>query len=204
MKNARQLAFTVEQTVAATDSKEEEADLEHESGNLPLIPPSLAAATVVAPLKVALSPAAGEALTAHVNGDELSAELKQLLKDPKVPKAVHDYKAALRELEPRGIELAGVEHDPMLYSYLINPTYSNHSLPEVAVRSFNLKLSDSLAESADVTGRIALVLRKEVEDAGLLSVYEDIDLPLAPVLARMEHAGVKIDCEMLGKLPVEP
>src|SRR5205823_11452593 len=50
---------------------------------------------------------------------------------------------------------------------------------------------------------ITSVLRKEVEDSGLLKIYEDIDLPLAPTLARMQLAGVKIDCDMLSKLSVE-
>jgi DNA polymerase-1 len=76
-------------------------------------------------------------------------------------------------------------------------------LPEIAVRSFNLKLSNSLAEAADVTGRITPVLRKEVESSGLKRVYDDIDLPLVPVLARMEEAGVKIDCDLLQKLSVQ-
>ncbi len=162
------------------------------------------AAAVAAPLKTALSAQPGKAFTAAINGDQLSAELKQLLENEKVPKAVHNYKAALRELGSRGIEIRGVSDDPMLYSYLINPTYSNHSLSEIAVRSFDLKLANSLAESADVTGRITTTLRTEVESAGLLKIYEDIDLPLAPVLARMEEAGVKIDCRMLGDLSVAP
>jgi DNA polymerase I len=91
----------------------------------------------------------------------------------------------------------------MLYSYIINPTYSKHSLAEIAVRSFNLKLSNSVAEAADVTGRITPVLRKEVEDAGQMPLYEEIDLPLVAVLAGMEQAGVKIDCDMLDKLSVD-
>ena len=98
--------------------------------------------------------------------DEISAELKKLLSDPKIPKAVHDYKSALRQLEAHGVELAGVRDEPMLYSYIINPTYTNHSLAEIAVRSFNLKLSLAVPEAADVTGRISPVLRKEVETAG--------------------------------------
>ena len=81
----------------------------------------------------------------------------------------------------------------MLYSYLLDPTYSSHSLAEVALRRFNLKMSGNLAEAADVTGRLATALRKEVDEQGLTSVYEDIDAPLVPVLARMEDAGVKID-----------
>jgi DNA polymerase-1 len=91
----------------------------------------------------------------------------------------------------------------MLYSYIINPTYTNHSLAEIAVRSFNLKLSLAVPEAADVTGRITPVLRKEVETAGQLPLYEQIDLPLVPVLVRMEHAGVKIDGQMLNKLSVD-
>src|SRR5262249_2035327 len=66
-----------------------------------------------------------------------------------------------------------------------------------------LSLSDSLAESADVTGRITTALRKEVENDGLNSVYDRIDLPLVPVLARMEEAGVKIDTGSLGKLSID-
>ena len=91
----------------------------------------------------------------------------------------------------------------MLYSYLLDPTYSSHSLPEVALRRFNLKLSGNLAEAADVTGRLASALRKEVDDQGLTSVYEEIDAPLVPVLARMEDAGVKIDLAALGQMSVK-
>ena len=104
-----------------------------------------------------------------------------------MPKAVHDYKAAIHAFEPQGITLRGVRHDPMLYSYLLDPTYSSHRLAEVALRRFNLKLSGTLAESADVTGRFATALRQEVESAGLQKLYEEIDLPLVPVLAGMEQ-----------------
>ncbi|PYX85045.1 MAG: DNA polymerase I, partial [Acidobacteria bacterium] len=58
----------------------------------------------------------------------------------------------------------------------------------------------TLEEAADITGRLATSLRQEVEETGLLKVYEDIDLPLVPVLFRMEHCGVKIDRSALGKM----
>jgi DNA polymerase-1 len=88
----------------------------------------------------------------------------------------------------------------MLYSYLLDPTYSSHSLPETSLRRFNLKLSGGLAEAADMTGRLTTALRKEVEEKRLLSVYEQIDLPLVPVLARMEDAGVRIDTSALARM----
>jgi DNA polymerase-1 len=96
--------------------------------------------------------------------------------------------------------MRAVQHDPMLYSYLLDPTYSSHRLADVALRRFNLKLSGTLHEAADITGRLATALRREVEEAELLKLYEEIDLPLVPVLARMEHAGVKIDRSALAEM----
>ena len=91
----------------------------------------------------------------------------------------------------------------MLYSYLLDPTYSSHELAEVALRRFNLKLAGDLAESADIAGRLTASLRNEVEQAGLSKIYEEIDLPLVSVLTRMEQAGVKIDTAALAKMSVE-
>jgi DNA polymerase I len=160
--------------------------------------------TAVTPPKparcIAISAAAGRALTISAEGAAAS-RLQDILSDEKLPKAIHDYKTAIHSLaEQRGIELRNVQHDPMLYSYLLDPTYSSHRLPDVALRRFSLKLSGNVAESADVTGRLASTLRQEVEGSGLLRVYEEIDLPLVPVLAQMEQAGVKIDRKALSEM----
>jgi DNA polymerase-1 len=129
--------------------------------------------------------------------------VKSLLEDIVVSKKIHDLNSATHYFSEQGIALAGVDHDPMLYSYLLDPTYSSHSLPEVALRRFNLKLSGNLAEAADITGRLASALRQEVDDQGLTSVYNEIDAPLVPVLARMEDAGVKIDTAVLSEMSVK-
>jgi DNA polymerase-1 len=73
----------------------------------------------------------------------------------------------------------------------------------VALRRFNLKLSGDLAEAADVSGRLAAALSDDVKQAGLTDLYAEIDLPLVPVLARMEQAGVKIDTVALAKMSTE-
>jgi DNA polymerase-1 len=153
--------------------------------------------------KIAISSAPGSGAMIVMEDEALSDRLKRLLEDPGVPKVIHDLKSALRYFSEQGIELAGVQHDPMLYSYLLDPTYSSHALPEIALRRFNLKLSGNLPEAADVTGRMAGELRKEVDDSGLTPVYEQIDMPLVPVLARMEDAGVKIDTAVLGEMSVK-
>src|SRR5215831_3429299 len=192
------VAFAFAKDVVETESEEPE-EPSAQADQLLFAPPQPSPDREPAsgPLQLSLSVEAGKSFTASLNNDEISNSIKPVLGDAGVPKAVHNYKAVLRELESRGIKLAGVRDEPMLYSYLINPTYTKHSLAELAIRSFNLSLSESLAEAADVTGRLAAVLRKEVEEGGLMPVYQQIDLPLVPVLARMEDAGVKIDTGLL-------
>jgi DNA polymerase-1 len=103
-------------------------------------------------------------------------------------------------LAQQGVAFAGVAHDPLLYAYLLDPTYSTYSLDAIAFRKFSLRLGPPAAEAADVTLRLTHKLRDEVEQAGLLKVYNEIDLPLVAVLARMEEAGVKLDCEVLAQM----
>ena len=172
-----------------------------QSGFLALRPADAEQPSTANAERIAVSNAPGEGAMVALEDRALADRVKSALEDAALPKTFHDLKSALHYFgeyfraysSDRQIALAGVRHDPMLYSYLLDPTYSSHSLPEVALRRFNLKLSGNLAEAADVTGRLASALRKEVDDQGLTSVYEEIDAPLVPVLARMEDAGVKID-----------
>ncbi|MBI2679113.1 MAG: DNA polymerase I [Candidatus Koribacter versatilis] len=193
------LAFALEATTAASMTKDEEEEVENESGTLPLVPVSLAAVQEPS-RKAAISAQQGVVLSLPLDDDAAANALKKALADPKLPKAVHDYKSAMRRLGPRGIALAGVEHDPMLYSYLLDPTYTAHGLKEIAIRRFNLNVSGTVAEAADLTHRFASRLRDDVEKENLTGVYDTIDLPLVPVLARMEEAGVKIDCDVLARM----
>jgi DNA polymerase-1 len=149
---------------------------------------------------LAISAEPGKAVSLCLDSTPAAEKLKSVLADAGVAKAIHDSKSAIHVLRERGVALAGVRDDSMLFSYLLDPTYSSHTLPEVALRRFNLKLAGSIAEAADVTGRMAAALRKEVEEQDLISLYNGIDLPLVPVLARMEEAGVKIDCDVLAEM----
>ncbi len=126
--------------------------------------------------------------------------VRGVLQDAALPKAIHNYKAALRTLAPHGVTLAGVRDEPMLYSYLLNPTLSSHTLDDLVVRNLNARLASSPGSAADFSGRLARKLRPEVEQAGLLPLYETMDLPLVPVLARMEAAGVKVDTAVLAEM----
>jgi DNA polymerase-1 len=187
------LAVAVENELPASTEEEEESDESEET----LLPLTSEPRVERKSRAIAISWAPGSALTVTAETVGFNA-LRATLVDENIPKAIHDWKAAAHVVENAG--LAGVQHDSKLYSYLLDPTYSSHNLPEVALRRFNLKLSGSLGEAADLTGRLSAALRTDVEESGLLKVYEEIDLPLVPVLTRMEQAGVAIDHDALARM----
>jgi DNA polymerase-1 len=204
------IAMESDQTELASEAEEEVVEEEPQpgmSGMLALTddsPPAPPAAS----RRIAISAAAGSATIVKLDSSDAAGKLRSILASQSISKSIHDYKAAIHAFDTLGIPLQSIEHDPMLYSYLLDPTYSSHRLPEVALRRFNLRLSqlqtnNDLAEAADVTGRLTAALRAEVKQAGLTKLYEEIDLPLVPVLARMEQAGVKIDTTALAKMSSE-
>jgi DNA polymerase-1 len=132
-------------------------------------------------------------------GLPLAPALRELLEDGSLPKQVHDLKLALHVLGGLGVELRGSIDDTMLLSYAVNPTHSTQSLADVAARN-GQPTPASPAAGAAVIQALVPELKKCVEDAHVESVYREIDLPLAPVLYRMERAGVRIDTAVLGGL----
>ena len=146
---------------------------------------------------LAVSPQAGLARTIP---ERLLPCARAWLESDEQSKAVCDAKAAIHALRARGVALRGVRDDTLLYSYLLDPTQGSHTLEEVAQRRFGARLSGSPAERADVLGQLARLLAPEVEQAGLGRLYEEIELPLATVLADMEEVGVRVDTDALAQL----
>jgi DNA polymerase-1 len=129
----------------------------------------------------------------------LTPELRSLLEDASVPKQAHDWKLALHALAAQGVELRGAVDDAMLLSYALNPTHAMQSLADVAA-SHGKTVPSTLAEGAAALRELTPALKAEVKTAGVERVYAEIDLPLAPVLFRMEQAGVRIDLGVLDGL----
>ncbi len=129
----------------------------------------------------------------------LTPELRALLENAAIPKRVHDWKLALHILGEMGVEPRGQVDDTMLLSYALNPTHATQSLADVAARSGQAPPS-TLPASAAAVHALVPALREEADKTGVLRVYAEIDLPLAPVLYRMEKAGVRIDTGVLDGL----
>ncbi len=195
----RPLAVALE--MSGTSEQAEEAEAEADAASVSMM---LALGDTEAPtarkLRIAISSGAGNALVVSDEYPEAFKRLLVALADETIPKSIHDAKNVLHEFDRLGLTVRGLRHDPMLYSFLLDPSTSSHRLPDVALRRFNVKLSGTLPESADLSGRLATTLRGDIESAGLLKLYGDIDLPLISVLGRMETAGVKIDRNALSAM----
>ena len=129
----------------------------------------------------------------------VTPELRNLFEGVAIPKRVHDMKTAMHALHVQGIELGGPVEDTMLLSYALNPTNSSLSIADVAARHGHAPPA-SVTSAAAIVNALVPALRADVEEHNVASVYTDIDLPLAPVLYRMEQAGVRIDKGVLAGL----
>ncbi len=128
------------------------------------------------------------------------AWLKAWLEDARAVKIACDVKSALLALSAMGIEGRGFEHDVMLYAFLLDADPSGCSLEEQARRRFDMKLGASPEQHADIALQLFRQLAPAVDARGLRKLYAEIELPLAPVLARMERVGVRIDSVELRRL----
>lgn len=166
---------------------------------------------------------AGEAL----DRGAVMARIKPLLEDEAVPKVGQNLKFDYAVLTCNGIEMRPIAFDTMLASYLLDPEKRSHGLSALVLEHLGRTMTPiedligkgkdqlTLAEvalpevrdyacaDAEAAWSLTALLRPEVEAAGLFCLMRDVDLPLVPVLAGMELAGVSVDTAFLGKLAVD-
>jgi DNA polymerase I len=171
-------------------------------------------------------PLAHHALDSGPQADRRAAlaALKALLEDPSVEKVGHDLKTDAIVLTRYGIALAGLAFDTMLASYLLDATRSSHPIEDGALEHLGYKalteesvcgrgakalgladlppsvLLDYAGERVDLALQLSERTGPMLAAEGLDAVYRDLELPLIPVLADIERAGVKVDTGMLGRL----
>jgi DNA polymerase-1 len=159
--------------------------------------------------------------------DQRMKPLVRWLEDIATPKLGHDVKQTWLRLRAASVNLGGVEYDSMLASFLIEPGRRSHDLDGLAREHLSLQLTPS----ADVTGkgkskrpfsqvelgaaasyccarsdaalRLRDVFAPRLQEAGLESLLETIEIPLIAVLAGMEWRGICIDSEKLNTLSIQ-
>ena len=135
--------------------------------------------------------------------------VRDWLADPAAPKLSHDAKAAMRLVGCAGVELNGLIGDTMLAAHLLNPARTSPTINDVSDEYLEepfgpLPSLDGAIEpfgrQAAAVNRLHAVLLPKLETMGLGSLYAELELPLAGVLARMEAAGVALDLRYLAGL----
>jgi DNA polymerase-1 len=151
------------------------------------------------------------------------AALRPLLEDAQLPKVGANLKYDAHVLANHGIALAGMRHDTMLESYVLDST-QRHDMDTMAARHLGLKTvkfeeiagkgvkqltfnqvsvdiaANYSAEDADITLRLHQSLWPRLEALpALRALYEQVEQPLVPVLLRMERTGVLVDRAMLQR-----
>ncbi|MCO4205703.1 DNA polymerase I [Aeromonas taiwanensis] len=178
----------------------------------------------IEPGKAAYVPFGHDYLGAPVQLTEavVLGKLKPLLEDPARLKVGQNLKYDRNVLLNHGIELQGIAYDTMLESYVLNSTASRHDMDSLARRYLNVETisfeeiagkgvkqltfnqieleqaAPYAAEDADITLRLHQALWGKLSaEPGLARVFSEIELPLLPVLARMERLGTTIEPKLL-------
>ena len=137
--------------------------------------------------------------------------LREVLSNGLVDKTVHDMKRAVGLLDHFDIKLEGIRHDTYLAAYLLDPSRSKYDLADLAKDALNVEDGNrppanwsetawQTAVVADLTAQTAPVLYARILEKKLETIYSEVELPLAPLLYRMERAGLKVDKKVLADL----
>jgi DNA polymerase I len=155
--------------------------------------------------------------------ERVLARLRPWLEDPARPKVGQNLKYDWHVLMNHGVELRGIAHDTLLQSYVLE-AHQRHDMDDLADRHLHEntiryeevcgkgaaqigfdqveigRATEYAAEDADITLRLHQALYPRVAtEPGLAHIYQAIEMPLLPVLARMERTGVKLDTELLRR-----
>jgi DNA polymerase-1 len=126
-------------------------------------------------------------------------------------KSIHDLKRAVGLLSRLNISIEGVKDDTFLAAYLLDPNRSKYELIDLAREALEADSFDAApsgwqplqwetALAADLTARTAKVLHERILEKKLETIYSEVELPLAPLLYKMEQAGLKVDPAVLADL----
>jgi DNA polymerase-1 len=150
--------------------------------------------------------------------------LRPLMENAQQEKIGQNLKYDLIVMRNLGVHLAGPLFDTMVADYLLEAGQRNHGIDDLARRYFNHRnirmrevtgrgagqrlmdevhidrVRDYAAEDADIPFRLYPVLTQRLEEAGLVSLFRDLEMPLIGVLADMEFHGIRVDVRVLERL----
>jgi DNA polymerase-1 len=153
--------------------------------------------------------------------------LRAPLEDPGIPKAGQNMKYDLHVLRQHGVRVEGIAFDTMIADFCADPGSRVHNLDDMAIRRLDIrkipttdligtgrsqvtmrevpveKVSRYACEDADVTLRLKNLLEPELKEKDVDRLFREAEMPLLPVLLRMEATGVRLDLPLLGSISAD-
>ena len=142
------------------------------------------------------------------------SKLAPILSSDKLIKYCHDSKRNIAALALRGVELKGVAFDTMLGAYLLDSSRGSYGIGDVAFEQLSVELAgvtrkeeqideaEQFCHEAEVIYRVKPLIEERMRNDGEYALYTEVELPLAPILAEMELAGVTVDVAQLEALSI--
>jgi DNA polymerase I len=177
--------------------------------DLPEILNDLQSAEKVA-IDLAADAAGGERLQLRCGGKtylldrEMIRGASAFLAAGRPPKSCHDLKTHIRALSRIGIALGGVDFDTMLAGFLLNSGRPEPSLDDLCHEHLApLGARGAAPARAEIVEALREALAPKLAEAGLQALFNDIEMPLAPILAEMEATGIAVDAPALAEISKE-
>ncbi len=169
-------------------------------------------------------PVAHRVLEPQLEWETVRDAVGPILADPTRGKTGQNLKYDLKVLFRHGVEIAGIDGDTLLADYLLSPDRRSHKLDDLALVHLEHRMisfgdtvakgqtfadvplepaRDYAAEDAHITWLLDQRLGPLLVEEGLDELYRTLELPLIPVLARMEVAGIAVDTDLLAELSDE-
>ncbi|MEX0649598.1 MAG: DNA polymerase I [Candidatus Andersenbacteria bacterium] len=154
-------------------------------------------------------------------------EWRDILESPKIKKTGHNLKYDYEVLLQTGILMEGIEFDSMIAAYLLNPGARQFGMDALAIQELSyhpIPLTDLIGsgaqqkrlsevsvpelaryacEDADISLQLYETFAPRIEKEGLKRVFVELELPLIPILARIENNGISVDTTILSKLNIK-
>lgn len=159
----------------------------------------------------------------HLDAEAVATALKPLLENPEIRIVNQNIKYDMLVLRRLGIQIANVGLDPMVGDYLLDAGARSHGLDALADKYLHrslipisdligkgkkqismtavdiAKVAEYASEDADIAWQLGEIITKKLQEQELDDLYWELERPLIPVLVEMEHQGIRVDPEELGR-----
>ncbi len=155
---------------------------------------------------VSLAPVGGDSLFPETGSVSVPLALTEALADPTLGKIGPELKAIHRGLRAVGGRLQGYRFDPAVADYVVAAHRRDHGMERMAAQYLGESLPGRVGHETRASAEVRLLpaleeaLRKELQAVGLEAYFDQVELPLSPVLAEMEAVGIAVDRAALERL----